>query len=435
MPPRGHKRPYRQQHGQYQQPYDQQYDDDRLGSGEPFQYQSHLYAAQPQSYASYAHQNAISSSNPSSSSRSLTVQIPPQAYIQAYEAQLVYPSTSRSQGLQAQGGPSRGSGVIRYAGEVEMEVDEDIDGLNQPEGGLKGQEVWADRHDIIHLLPSLTIQNHHTNHSSSKGHQNPPGSPTSSAVSSSSSWDSLPSDIEEKFALSDPEEIEAYETMKKKKWMEALRAERLKEREKEDRALGLSASGWKDDEEPPAAILATMQHTAKAIFASPNPSVLELRILTNHAKDERFEFLKGRYKEAWNKIKKALKDEKDNQRKAEEKKSGLGGLMGGYESSDGEEGDEDEDEDGDGDGDEDALEPTGDAPPPPPPEEEDNGHPLSPPPPPPTEDEFAPPPPPEPLISKTEVISTSSEVDEEEKRRLRRLRAEEWKKARNRDKL
>lgn len=102
------------------------------------------------------------------------------------------------------------------------------------------------RHDIIHLLPSLP------NPSSLV----PPPSPTlsSTSSSSSSSW-SLPSEIEETWYLSDPEEIEAYKSEKKKKWIEALRQERLREREREDlEAVKVEKAGhtdgrWDPDEE------------------------------------------------------------------------------------------------------------------------------------------------------------------------------------------
>lgn len=118
--------------------------------------------------------------------------------------------------------------------------------------GLFKYDSFADlslslaRHDIIHLLPSLP------NPSSLV----PPPSPTlsSTSSSSSSSW-SLPSDIEETWYLSDPEEIEAYKNEKKKKWIEALRQERLREREREDLEAGkVEKAGhtdgrWDPDEE------------------------------------------------------------------------------------------------------------------------------------------------------------------------------------------
>ncbi|OXG30127.1 hypothetical protein C361_00216 [Cryptococcus neoformans Tu259-1] len=301
-------------------------------------------------------------------------QYPSTAYIHSYEASLTYPGSS----LQTETG-----GLIKYAGEVQ--------GNN---------EIWADRHDIIHLLPSLP------NASSLIS----PPSPTSY---SSSSW-SLPSDTEEVWYLSDPEEIEAYKNEKKKKWMEALRQERLREREREDleagkvEKVGHTDGRWDPDEEPPTQILTLMSHTATSIFSSPNPSILEMRILTHHSSDERFAFLRGRWRNAWDKVKGDIKGEKENKRRLEEKQRGLGGL-GGYESGS-EESEEVE---------EPPIPPEDDGIPPPPPEVDD----TIPPPPPVEESESGTLPPPQPQFS-------TEEDQEEEKRRQRRLRVEEWKKQR-----
>ncbi|ODO08049.1 hypothetical protein I350_03632 [Cryptococcus amylolentus CBS 6273] len=279
---------------------------------------------------------------------------PPAAYVQAYEASLVYGQDHIAQSVRERGG--RG-GLIQYAGEAD-------------------KEVWADRHDMIHLLPSLPSEGRNLSLKAS--------SPTRS----SSSW-SLPSDTEETWALSDEEEMEIYKNEKKKKWMEGLRAERLREREREDmdrgKAVQKSADGWDDDEEPPEAILTLMAHTALALSGSPNPSVLEIRILTNHSNDERFAFLRGRYRKAWEAAKGKVKREKEEKARKEERERGLGGL-GGYGS-----GSESESEG--------TPEPPHDEPPPPP------------------EDDPLPPLPP-------------ANDDEEEKKRQRRLRAEEWKRKR-----
>ncbi|WWD02855.1 hypothetical protein V865_000897 [Kwoniella europaea PYCC6329] len=353
------------------------------------------------SHPSRSHHSHSARTNPSTStssaSTSTTVQIPPIAYVQAYEAQLVYSQDDRAREVTRRNSRT-GMGLIRYAGDVEDETEE-------------GEtEIWADRHDIIHLLPSITV----------------PSStlPTpSSPLSSSSSWDSLPSDIEETFYLSDPEEIEAYEQQKKRKWIEALRQERLKEREKEDEENEVKDGQirWNESEEPPAPILALMQHTAKAIFSSPNPSVLELRILTNHANDERFEFLKGRYKSTWTKIKNELRKGKQKEQREKEKEKGIGlGGLGGYDSS------------GDSDGEEEQTEEADDIQPPPPPSEDEDV--VEPPPPPeeniplpPTSDELIPPP-----MDGDEKNGLDAGLDgsEEEKRRLRRMRMEEWKRKR-----
>lgn len=160
-----------------------------------------------------------------------------------------------------------------------------------------------------------------------------------------------------------------------------------------------------------------MSHTATCIFSSPNPSLLEMRILTHHSTDERFAFLRGRWKNAWEKVKGDIKGEKENKRRLEEKQRGLGGL-GGYESDS-----EASEEEG-----EPPVPPEDDGIPPPPPEIDDRTPPPpSPPPLPPVEESesggsFPHPPPLQP--------STEEDDQEEEKRRQRRLRVEEWKKQR-----
>ncbi|WWC89451.1 uncharacterized protein L201_004375 [Kwoniella dendrophila CBS 6074] len=317
---------------------------------------------------------------------------PSSTYVQAYEAQLVNDQDDLAREVIQRDG-RRGLGLIRYAGEVD----------NEDSG-----EIWADRHDILHLLPSIP---------SYSNKQHTLGSP----AGSSSSWDSLPSDIEETFYLSDPEEIATYEQEKKKKWIEALRQERLKEREREDEELDKrSDSKWTENEVPPEPILVLMKHTAKAIISSPNPSVLELRILTNHSKDDRFQFLKGRYKSTWDRIKSDLRKEKQGELRKEEKSKqlglGLGGL-GGYDSDTGSDSSEND------------IPPS---PPPPPPED---GFTLSPPPPPPPDDVIPPESPTSlPITEDTQPIEHSPKMatkdQDEEKKRLRRLKMEEWKKKR-----
>ncbi|WRT66244.1 uncharacterized protein IL334_003197 [Kwoniella shivajii] len=357
------------------------------------------------------HNSQSSRSGPSTSSNSsTTTQIPPIAYIQAYEAQLVYNQHDIASEVASRDTRS-GLGLIRYAGELEVDDQE-----REGEGGVEERGVWADRHDIIHLLPSLTVP------ISSTSRYTP-----SSPASSSSSWNSLPSDVEETFYLSDPEEIEAHEIKKKKKWIEALRNERLKEREREDNIhISEQKQGWNDDEEPPEPILALMQHTAKAISISPNPSILELRILTNHSKDDRFLFLKGQYKKTWEKVKDDLRKKNDEEKRKQEKIKGLGGL-GNYASDSDSDSDESQNEE------EGTPPPSPPSPPPPPPKEE-----VIPPAP---EDTILPPPPEDETLPPRETGHTvlpgqrheslvTQVDDEEEKKRLRRARMEEWKKKR-----
>ena len=171
-----------------------------------------------------------------------------------------------------------------------------------------------------------------------------------------------------------------------------------------------------------------MKHTAKSISTSPNPQMLEMRILANHASDERFAFLRGRWPDAWVSVKERLRRVRmnDPERKKKEEKA-VGALLGGYDSSD-EESEEDEDEE--------AVSGT-----PPPPDEEEL------PPPPPSPPSVAPVCPDNeavaaiadtpvhtqdiaPQVQPIEVADTG----EEEKRRLRRLKAEEWKRKRAEEK-
>jgi hypothetical protein len=102
-----------------------------------------------------------------------------------------------------------------------------------------------------------------------------------------------------------------------------------------------------------------MRHTYKSLAASPNPQVLELRILTHHSGDTRFSFLKGRYRAAWD----AIKSGKDFPTRSTQAtatsrvplaasvatKVGIGGLMGDYGDSDSEgEGSEEKENEEDG---------------------------------------------------------------------------------------
>jgi hypothetical protein len=148
-----------------------------------------------------------------------------------------------------------------------------------------------------------------------------------------------------------------------------------------------------------------MSHTALSISTSPNPKILEMRILAHHATDERFAFLRGRWKDVWERVKVEVKKEKAQ--KSPTAGGGLGGLVGGYESDSGE-----ESEEGEGD-----VPPEPAAVPPPPPIEEDLDHVSGP-----------------PLLS-FGVGSPAEAEDEEVKRRIRRQKAEEWKRRRAEEKI
>ena len=140
-----------------------------------------------------------------------------------------------------------------------------------------------------------------------------------------------------------------------------------------------------------------MRHTAKSLATSPNPDVLELRILANHANDARFSFLRGRYTNTWERLKEANRRAKTIKpvSKIAECKA-VGALVGGYDSSD---------------SDEDLPSPPG-SPPPPPPEDGAN-------------------------LADTvndRPVPNATEGIEEEKQRERRRRAQDWKRKRAEEK-
>ncbi|ORY34110.1 hypothetical protein BCR39DRAFT_518528 [Naematelia encephala] len=167
-----------------------------------------------------------------------------------------------------------------------------------------------------------------------------------SPSSSSSGWTDLPSDQEEMFYASDEDERERLRGQRRREWVDKLREERVRDREREERDKGreeVQAAAAKDLEEPSPDILTLMHHTATSLLASPNPRILELRIMTHHASDPRFNFLRGRHPLAWARIKAQVKVEKAKKEDPERIKREQGkvaGLVGGYESDS-----EDEDED------------------------------------------------------------------------------------------
>ncbi|KAJ9104174.1 hypothetical protein QFC20_004611 [Naganishia adeliensis] len=234
---------------------------------------------------------------------------------------------------------------------------------------------------------------------------------------SSTGWTDLPSDAEDTFFLSE-DEGHVYSRGKKRRRMEAGRRERmealrLKGEAEEEEERG--KRGWMrmfGEGMPPAAIRTLMEHTAKSLLASPNSQVLELRILTHHAGDTRFSFLKGRYKDTWESIKRG---EKPAQAATTTGSSGLGGLMGGYDS-------DDESEEGDPP-----------LPPPFPPSQESPagaetqiGSEAKTPPPPPPEDND---------VLETSAVEAAVNEEEKQARELRKEKAKAWMAARRQERL
>ena len=101
-------------------------------------------------------------------------------------------------------------------------------------------DIACPSHDILHLLSSIP---------SPRPRSSPSPAPTSS------SWDDIPSDLEDTFYLSGDKEVEAYQREKKRRWVDALREARVRERELEDQERGIekagpskASSGWGHDD-------------------------------------------------------------------------------------------------------------------------------------------------------------------------------------------
>ncbi|CDR49198.1 hypothetical protein NBRC10512_003313 [Rhodotorula toruloides] len=207
-------------------------------------------------------------------------------------------------------------------GEAEQEAEEE-------EG--EEIEVRTDRYDILHLLPStLSLPS-----SSSSAPPDPRG------------FTHLPPLHEDLFFLT-PSERALVAHKERRRKVEEEREERVREVERLEREESerVRREGG-EDEEPDATQLALMTRLHSTLSSSPNPSLLELRILANHSKDERFAFLRegGRWRSVWGEIRRGergvdgRRKEGSGQVKADEaKKEGLAGLVGyGSDSEDEEE--------------------------------------------------------------------------------------------------
>ncbi|GAA6046465.1 hypothetical protein NBRC10513_001406 [Rhodotorula toruloides] len=258
---------------------------------------------------------------PAPSSSSLPSSTAARAQVQAWEATLL-PSR-----LQWEPGVEVPESVV-WKGRVSRGGAEEEE--DQDEGEGEEVEVRTDRYDILHLLPSaLTLPS-----PSSEPPQNPRG------------FTHLPSLHEDLFFLT-PSERALVAHKERRRKMEKEREERVREverleREEEERVRREGG----EDEEPDSTQLALMTRLHSTLSSSPNPSLLELRILANHSKDERFAFLRegGRWRSVWGEIRRGergvdgRRKEKAEEGKAEEaKKEGLAGLVGYGSDSDDEE--------------------------------------------------------------------------------------------------
>ncbi|KIJ26818.1 hypothetical protein M422DRAFT_785124 [Sphaerobolus stellatus SS14] len=199
-------------------------------------------------------------------------------FIQAHEATIIRNRPDLAAAVKSHEGGGGGgggkAGLIRWHGDSE-------------------RDIWVDRYDARLLLDSIP--------GSSQRRDAPrhPPSPTG--------WSDLPSDSEDIF-LMDPGEAEDLRHEKRRKLLDTAREERLRAlREAEPDPIHdfeNEKDKWGDDDEEPEATTRTlMERTATHLTDSPNPGQLEMRILANHGADSRFAFLRGRWKNSWQKIK------------------------------------------------------------------------------------------------------------------------------------
>ncbi|KAJ7666870.1 hypothetical protein DFH06DRAFT_1184918 [Mycena polygramma] len=202
------------------------------------------------------------------------------------------------------------------------EVDDGFASSSPDRAIIVNNSVWVDRYDARLLLDSLPKQ---TSIST-------PASPTG--------WSDLPSDSEDTFFFA-PHEADDYRREKRRKLMDQAREERVKARRAEDGESEEEDVWGGSDEEPDEVQAELMERTAASISATDNPAQLEMRILANYGGDKRFAFLRGRWKLAWNAMKRKAQEDQEA-RKSTTSVGGLGNLAD-YGDSD-EDADEDEHE-------------------------------------------------------------------------------------------
>ncbi|KDQ12654.1 hypothetical protein BOTBODRAFT_176329 [Botryobasidium botryosum FD-172 SS1] len=241
----------------------------------------------------------------------------PSLFIQAYESALVKGQPGLAQAVERRDQSRERGGLIKW----------------QAEDTNDGDDVLVDRFDARLLLTSFSDLSISNSRRSSVEVRQP--SPVG--------WDDLPSDSEKIFHLS-PSEAEDYLAQKQRDLLNRNREDRLRALRAEDEAEEDEhvsdeddnategedkAEVWGNSDEeasPTQAQKELMNRTVTHILSSPNPAQLEMRILANHGHDPRFAFLRGRWKRAWERMKKPPEVQKPVS-------LGLLGLAG-YEDSD-----------------------------------------------------------------------------------------------------
>ncbi|GAA5986408.1 hypothetical protein JCM5350_002911 [Sporobolomyces pararoseus] len=183
-------------------------------------------------------------------------------------------------------------------------------------GSSKGsdEQVFIDRYDILNLVPSLSSELPFSDPTTSFPVPSPSTSTNAAPTQDERGFSDLASDHEEEFYFRQlpPEEREDLEKKRKRRRLERGREERmrlLEEQEAREREAAGEAAVEDDETEPSETQLSMMKKLHTTLTAAQNPSLLEMRILTNHSNDPKFQFLKkgGKWREVWERIRRGEK--------------------------------------------------------------------------------------------------------------------------------
>ncbi|GAA5922240.1 uncharacterized protein JCM15063_003229 [Sporobolomyces koalae] len=261
-------------------------------------------------------------------------QVVPSAHdlsIQAHEATLIPGYDHLAQEIETT--RELGGRLAPWPGDERVSIDR----RNDPET----DRSVASRYDILNLITSLPPRLPFSNPTSFPpiSFQNLPVSTTDDSLELELDvgFSDLGSDHEEEFYFRQMSRQERDELDKKRKRrrLERGREERIKLLEQHESSVSVPVE---EEIEPSSTQLELMLKLNKTLSTAQNPSLLEMRILTNHSSDPRFQFLKkgGKWRDVWERIRRG-----DNVRREEDEPkppnptstgSGLAGL-GAYGSS------------------------------------------------------------------------------------------------------
>ncbi|SCV68824.1 BQ2448_945 [Microbotryum intermedium] len=244
-------------------------------------------------------------------------------YLVAHEASLIrgHPHLAKSVQVPTSSSPGASSTEANRPTRMMKWDAGSSSGFNEDQDQQE-QVIWIDRYDALNLLSSLPIL----------------VPSTTPLLPSDIGFDDLADDAEEMFYFL-PEEREMIERERKRKRLELGREERIKALEEKAQEDG-EEEQEEEELEPSRTQLALMKKLHSTLSNAADPSLLEIRIMANHGRDSRFDFLRkeGKWSEVWDKIKRGEPVGEEAKRKDEEKVVAGNGLgLNGYGSDSGEE--------------------------------------------------------------------------------------------------